>query len=212
MAPWPMPRPPARERSRAPGAPRRERPLSGGADLDARARRALAGDGDAFGELFRALAPEVERLCARLLGSPSEAEDATSEVFLRAQRSLGGYDPSRPFRTWLLAIASHHCVDRLRRRSTERRLFEEGDLDPEGLAGPGPSPLQHSLYAEARAGVVAALDALPDRYRAPLVLRFHAELDYDAIGEALGISRGQVATLLFRARRKLREALDGGSR
>jgi len=54
---------------------------------------------------------------------------------------------------------------------------------------------------------MAVVEALPERYRAPLVLRHFAELDYAAIGELLGVSRGQVGTLLFRARRRVRERL-----
>ena len=57
--------------------------------------------------------------------------------------------------------------------------------------------------------MLAAVEALPDRYRAPLVLRYYAELDYDGIAGILGVTRNQVATLLFRAKRKLRSALSG---
>jgi len=60
-----------------------------------------------------------------------------------------------------------------------------------------------------RAAVLAAIDALPLKYRSPLVLRHFADLDYDAIGGLLGISRNQVGTLLFRAKRRLRADLGG---
>lgn len=170
--------------------------------------RARAGDADAFAALFRCFRPDVERLCARLLGSADEAEDAASEAFLRSHGALDGYDSARPFRPWLLGIAAHHCVDRLRRRSTERRLFDVGELDPERFAAAGPSPLQQRLDADARRVVLAAIGALPDRYRVPLALRYYAELDYDAIGELLEVSRNQVATLLFRAKGRLRDALS----
>lgn len=172
--------------------------------------RARDGDSEAFAALFRHYRGDVGRLATRLLGSPDEADDAISEVFLRARKALDGYDASRPFRPWLLSIASHWCVDRLRRRSTERRLFSGGEIDTEGLASSGPSPLERRLTAEARREVLDAIDALPQRYRAPLALRYYAELDYDAIAEALDVSRGQVATLLFRAKRKLRDDLSRG--
>jgi RNA polymerase sigma-70 factor (ECF subfamily) len=175
-------------------------------------QRARDGDADAFGELFRRFEPEVSRLCRRLLGAG--AEDAAAEVFLRARAALQGYDLDRPFRRWLLAIASHHCIDQLRRRRTEARLFAASELEPDALADPGPSPLRHLARAEERSAVVAAIDALPDTYRLPLVLRYFNELDYDGIGEILGVTRGQVGTLLFRAKRRLRGILEGegGSR
>lgn len=175
--------------------------------IRARVERARSGDAGAFGELFESLRPDVVRLCRRLLASETESEDAASEVFLRARQALAGYDAAQPFRRWLLAIGAHLCIDRLRRRGTERRLFGPDELDPEGVAGPGPSPLQAVLDAQARERLTAAIQALPDRYRAPLVLRYFGDLDYDGIAGALDVTRGQVGTLLFRAKRRLREEL-----
>lgn len=165
--------------------------------------------GAPFEELFRAYEVDVARLCRRMLGSEA-AHDAAHEVFLRARRGYSSYDPGRPFRRWLLGVASHHCIDQLRRRSRERRLFEADDLDPADLQGPGASPLHLALDAEESARVVAALDALPHKYRLPLVLRYFEELDYEAIAGALGVTRNQVGTLLFRAKRLLRRSLESG--
>lgn len=176
------------------------------------AERARAGDPDAFGEIFRAYRGDVERLCRRLLQSAEEAEDATSEVFLRARKSFAGYDTRRPLRRWLLAVASNHCVDRLRRRATEHRIFEPSAGDADDLAAPGPSPLRGALLSEARKEVLASIHSLPDRYRVPLVLRYYADLDYDTIGEHLGVERNQVATLLFRAKQRLRKSLVAGAK
>jgi RNA polymerase sigma-70 factor (ECF subfamily) len=177
------------------------------ASIQRRVEQAKRGDEASFGELFEAFRGDVVRLCERLLGSRPDAEDAAHETFLRARRGLDGYDPDRRFRPWLLAIASHHALDRIRRRDTERRLFECAEPSPEELASPAPSPLQGELDASLRRRVRGAIDALPDRYRAPLVLRYYADLDHDAIAELCGVSKGQVATLLFRGRRRLRELL-----
>ncbi len=170
--------------------------------------RARVGDADAFATLFQLFRPDVQRLCARLLASASEAEDATSEAFLRSHRALDSYDSSKSFRSWLLAIAAHHCIDQLRRRSTEQRIFDPSDFDPEQLATQSPTPLHQRLQAEVRQQIFEGLAALPDRYRAPLVLRYYADLDYDAIGGILDVTRNQVATLLYRAKQRLREQLD----
>jgi RNA polymerase sigma-70 factor (ECF subfamily) len=170
-------------------------------------RRARAGDEAAFGEVFRTYQRDVARLCRRMLGSEVAAEDATSEVFLRVRRGFDGYAPDRPFRTWLLGIAGHYCIDQLRRRSTEQRLFEPGDLDHAEVAAPGPSPLGQLARAEERRELLAAIEALPEKYRLPLVLRYFADLDFEAIAGILGVTRNQVGTLIFRAKRRLREAL-----
>ena len=170
--------------------------------------RARAGDREAFGALVRHYEPDVQRLCRRLLGSAAESEDASQESFARAHAALGSYDPARPFRRWLLAIAAHCAIDALRRRSRDSRLFDGEALDAGALADPGPSPLQHGLASELRGRLLAAIEAQPDRYRAPLVLRYYADLDYGEIAEILSVSRNQVATLLFRARARLRAALE----
>ena len=170
------------------------------------------GSGD-FGELFRAYRGDVERLCRRMLGA-SGAEDATSEVFLRAQRALASYDDARPFRPWLLGIASHHCVDQLRRRTRETRLFDAEDLSERDLPHPSASPLRQLAQMEQRREILRALDSLPRKYRLPIVLRYFEELDYGAIADVLNVERHQVGTLLFRAKRQLRAALpaqDGGT-
>ena len=170
--------------------------------------RARSGDRDAFGQLVGHYAPDVQRLCRRLLGAVAEAEDASQESFARAHAALASYDPARSFRRWLLAIAAHCAIDALRRRRRDARLFEDEALDADTWTDPEPSPLQHGLSSQLRHALLAAIEAQPDHYRAPLVLRYFADLDYPEIAELLGVSRNQVATLLFRARARLREALS----
>lgn len=167
---------------------------------------------DSLDERFAALSPAVTRLCAQLLGDRDAAGDAVAEVFLRARRGWDGYDREQSFRAWLLAIASHHCIDLLRRKHREQRIFEPEEGEVEAAAEPGPSPLRRLLEVEQRRELEAAVAALPPRYRAPLVLRFHAELSYDEIAVRLGLERAHVGTLLLRARRRLRDALAGKER
>lgn len=174
----------------------------------AQIERARSGETEAFGALFGSFGADVARLCARMLGSGADAEDAASETFLRARRAIDDYDASRPFRAWLLAIAAHRCIDHLRRRTREQKLFAPTELDAESLPHPGPSPLRGELDGERRRAVTRAIDQLPERYRAPLVLRYFAEQSYLEIGLELELSEAQVGMLLYRARRKLRELLS----
>ena len=58
----------------------------------------------------------VYNLCYRMLGQGQDAEDAAQEVFLRVYRQLGSYNPAHRFSTWVLSIASHYCIDQLRKR------------------------------------------------------------------------------------------------
>lgn len=163
-----------------------------------------------FEALYRVHEDDVLRLCRRMLGREA-ARDASHEVFLRGRRGFDAWDPERPFRPWLLAVAGNYCVDQLRRRSRETHIFDASDLQAGDLLDPGPSPLRQALRAEERGRLLEAVDALPLKYRLPLVLRYFQELDYEGIGDVLDVSRGQVGTLLFRARRRLREALAEGN-
>jgi RNA polymerase sigma-70 factor (ECF subfamily) len=169
--------------------------------------RARRGDGEAFATLFEAYGDDVLRVCRRMLGGHEPAADARSEVFLRARRALDGYDPARSFRTWLLAIASHHCIDQLRRVATERRVFAETAQGAGELEGPDPSPLSRLLARERHAALDRAIESLPIEYRLPLLMRYYADASYDEIAESLGTTRSRVGTLLFRAKRKLRERI-----
>ncbi len=180
-----------------------------GESLEAILDRASLGDRGAFAELYAAHGDDVRRLCRRMLDSAEDAEDARNEVFLRAQQAFPSYQRGQPFRTWLLSVAAHHCVDRLRRRHSERRLFEPSELEEQGLADRGPSPLRSYLARERSDLLMTALDAMPARFRAVLAMRYFAELSYAEIAEASGITPDHVGVLLFRAKARLREALAG---
>ena len=77
--------------------------------------RAQQGDERAFSQIVEAYQRPVYNLAYRMLGSAGDAEDAAQEVFLRAYSHLESYDPARKFSSWILSIASHFCIDRLRR-------------------------------------------------------------------------------------------------
>jgi RNA polymerase sigma-70 factor (ECF subfamily) len=167
--------------------------------------------------LDAALVTETRRrvlgLCRLLLGSAMEAEDAASEVFVRIQSAMAEHDRALPFPQWALAIARNHCLDLLRRRRTQGRIFADEDPGATPHPSPAPSPLGQLLSSEERARVRQALDRLPDRERTALVLRYYEEQDYDQIGRVLDLSRQGAATLVFRAKRALREhfaRLDAG--
>jgi RNA polymerase sigma-70 factor (ECF subfamily) len=169
--------------------------------------RARGGDRDGLAELYQAFGRRVLGLCRHLLGSPEAAEDARSEVFLRLPRAIEQYDPARPFDRWLLSVTSHHCLDVLRRRRLESRLFvaelEQLDRVPAGSES-GSSPLAAALAEEGRDRVRAGLLRLPERYRVSLALRYYGELSYDEIAAQLGVTRDHVAILIFRGKQALR--------
>jgi RNA polymerase sigma-70 factor (ECF subfamily) len=161
-----------------------------------------------FADIYKTHYRRVFGLCRYLLNSFDAAEDATHEVFLRAQRRLVTYDPSLPFSSWVSGIATNHCIDLLRRRTTEKRIFEMDGSDTAEIAVSGSiTPLGEVLAAERGHDVRNALSQLPEKYRVPLVLAYYNELSYDEIAETLGLGRNHVATLIFRGKQQLREKL-----
>src|SRR5215831_8440326 len=115
-----------------------------------------------FADIYKTHYRRVFGLCRYLLNSFDAAEDATHEVFLRAQRKLATYDRSLPFSSWLSGIASNHCIDLLRRRSTEKRIFEDGGDNPAEPPTRGVvSPLNELIASERGQDVRKALSELP---------------------------------------------------
>jgi RNA polymerase sigma-70 factor (ECF subfamily) len=163
-----------------------------------------------FAEIYKTHYRRVFSLCRYLLNSFDAAEDATHEVFLRAKRKLATYDPALPFSSWLSGIATNHCIDLLRRRTTEKRLFEMVGSDGAEAPSAGLSPLGHMMAAERGHDVRNALSTLSEKYRVPLVLAYYNEMSYDEIAAALGLGRNHVATLIFRGKQQLREKLKSG--
>src|SRR5277367_3781303 len=96
-----------------------------GPDLESVIQRAQADDADALGEIYRLYVRRVFGLCRYMLESRESAEDATSEVFLKLQRSIESYDGSIPFLRWLLRVAGNQCIDALRRRQRGRRTITD---------------------------------------------------------------------------------------
>lgn len=167
-------------------------------------------DPHALDEIYRLHAPRVFALACWLLPSRDAAEDAVAEIFLRLPAALGSYDGRVPLEAWLQRVTANWCIDWLRRRTRERRLFEPADLSAEP-ADAADSPLEDLIQRERRETLRQAVHRLPPRYRVPLVLRYFCDLSYDEIAMRIGLDRPQTGVLLFRAKRELRRMLQGKS-
>ncbi len=185
------------------------------ADLARNVGRVRAGESDAWGQLYEELAPSVFRLCRRVLPTREDAEDATTEIFLKVRLRLDQYDSSRPFRPWLYKLASNHCWDELRKRRV-RGETEAGDLDALQAESSGHNqqapqaqqgPLASLLAQQDRKDIRGAVAKLGDRDRLAIAMRYFAELSYQEIADVLGMNSSAVGVLLLRARRRLRQTL-----
>jgi len=181
--------------------------------------RARAGDADAFRELTDPFRRELQLHCYRILGSVQDAEDGVQETLLAAWRGLEQFEGRASVRAWLYRIATHRCLNVLRGRRRRPRevpaMVEPPEptrrsepiwLEPypdtllDDLADSAPGP--HARY-EMRETVglafVTALQHLPPRQRAVLVLR-----------DALGFSGAEVASMLDTSVAAVKGALQRG--
>lgn len=161
-----------------------------------------AGDRSAFARITRAHYDLVYRIAWRMLGGSGDAEDVAQDVFLRLWRNAGQVRQAGSLRAWLARVATNLAIDRLRRR----RPDEVSEL-PE-LVDPGPGPDRQAERRAAGEIVSAAIAGLPERQRVAMVLTYYEELPNAEVAEVLGVSVEAVESLLARARRKLKEALE----
>jgi RNA polymerase sigma-70 factor, ECF subfamily len=169
--------------------------------------QALTGDQVAFGELVRLHQNAVYNLAYRMLGERGEAEDAAQETFLRAYAHLDRYDAERPFRTWLLSIASNHCIDRLRKRRLTWLSLEEPLPPHPALNSSELEPEDAVISIERGSDIQKMLNELPADYRAAVVLRYWYDMPYTEIAEVLHTTESAVKSRLFRARQTLAEKM-----
>ena len=150
----------------------------------------------------------------RLLGNPSDAEDAAQTVFLKAYERFEDLGPSPAAPGWLKTTTRNVCLNHLSRYRSRWKLFSEMQAADEADA-PFADEIESGavtvLEAMARADVAAALEsairALPDHQRVPLVLFHFEEASYQEIAETLGVSLGKVKTDIHRGREALRGLL-----
>jgi RNA polymerase sigma-70 factor, ECF subfamily len=172
--------------------------------------QARHGDQTGLACLVGAYQGPVYNLCYRMLGNAAEAEDAAQETFVRMYTKLHTYKPERKLSSWVLSIASHYCIDRLRRR---RGPWLSLDEEPIAMTLPSRQrgPEDSALRAEARSEVQRILDELAPAYRIPLILRYWYDLSYSEIADALGLTVQAVKSRLHRARLYMVQKAPAGS-
>ena len=171
---------------------------------------AEGSDSDSFRALVEEHSPMVFRLAYRMTGNASDAEDVVQETFLKAHRSLGGFDERARFGTWIYRIAVNAAIDLIRRRGHLTAARPMGEDDPpvvETLASSDPLPDRLAMSGQIQRDVAAALTQLSSRERAAFVLRHMEGMPIERIAEVLKIGPNAVKQTVFRAVQKLRREL-----
>lgn len=169
-------------------------------------KQAQQGSDEAFTQLVETYQTPVFNLCYRMLGEPDLAEDAAQETFLRAYQHLHRYDSKRSFATWLLSIAAHYCIDKLRRRKFSMFSMDAEDEDGNAFEIPdrdAPDPEHSAIRAQTRDRVHAMLNDLDPVDRAAVVMRYWHDASEIEIAESLNLTVSAVKSRLHRARKEL---------
>jgi RNA polymerase sigma-70 factor, ECF subfamily len=174
---------------------------------------AQQGDEAAFRRLTEPYARELHVHCYRMLGSIHDAEDALQETLLRAWRHIGGFEPRGPFRAWLYKIATNVCLSaagRTRSESVPYPMNEDGEAL---VRTPYPDTwldelrsqpeVRYDLHESVQLAFLAAIQVLPPRQRAVLLLRDVLGFAADEVAELIGSSTAGVNSALQRARATL---------
>jgi RNA polymerase sigma-70 factor (ECF subfamily) len=176
-----------------------------------------SGDEASFELLLHRYRTPLVNFLYRMVRNREQAEDLAQEVFIRVYRARAEYVPSAKFTTWLFRIATNLALNSLRDNRYQKledsidapaRIgSEDGDDRPLDVAEKHPNIEQH-LVEEARVKMIRhAIDKLPEKQRAAVLLHKYEELDYAEIAKILSCSESALKSLLFRAYEALRVEL-----
>jgi len=163
------------------------------------------GDESAFDRIVEQYSSDIAALANRLLGWSGEVEDVTQDIFLAAFLGLKKFRCECSLKTWLFTITLNKCRSYRYKRMLHRRRISQA-ADKAFLASAGTAD-KASMDSETFERVRRAIQALPAKYREPVVLRYLQELPTDQISRILGISKNALQVRLNRARARLRDDL-----
>jgi RNA polymerase sigma-70 factor (ECF subfamily) len=159
------------------------------------------GREDAFVQLYSRHRDRIVAFARRMLRDQAQAEEAAQEVFLKLYRARASYEPKSRFSTFLYRIATNHCLNVQAR--LERKLVRR-DRAVDDEAAPRSADQHHSLeQSRLRDALAAALEKLPDRQRAALLLVHYEGLSYREAAESIDVSEAAIKSLIHRARTAL---------
>ena len=174
----------------------------------------LAGDEEAFAELVKRYRNSLTNYLYRMLDDYEGAVDLAQETFVRVYQAAERYHAGYAFSTYLYRIATNLAISELRKRKRRRMLslsgwFSSDEEETEDWQIPDKQPLPDAALAtaERNAAIAQAIRTLPDKYRAPLILRDVEGHSYEAIASILETNEGTVKSRISRARGLLRNKL-----
>ena len=169
--------------------------------------RVVAGDRRAFTQLVEPLIPRLMSTAQRMLGAPDEAEDAVQSALASAWIAREKIDPARPVLPFLTTITLNKCRDKLRRKKAARFLGFGTAAMPELARDGSPSPETEAVDRQLLQKTRAEIERLPLRLREALILVAVDGRSQSEAADLLGISEKALESLVYRARKRLREKI-----
>jgi RNA polymerase sigma-70 factor (ECF subfamily) len=174
--------------------------------------RVRDGDNASFASLLSRHRGPVIQFMFRMVQDRAIAEELAQEVFLRVYRSRATYEVTAKFTTWLFRIATHLALNWIRDRKSERGQESLDQESPEGamrqVSDRRPSVEQRMVFEAKLKEIRRAIDMLPAKQRAAVLMHKYEEMDYNQIAAALNCSESAIKSLLFRAYESLRARLS----
>jgi RNA polymerase sigma-70 factor (ECF subfamily) len=177
------------------------------------AKLARNGDRGAFAQLVDLYKDRLYHMSYRMLSNSQEAEDVVQDAFLRVYTNLERYDEHQKFSTWIYRIATNLCIDRLRKRKATFSLDAEM---PEGegsdwytlMPSNEDTPEKQLLLSESQAQIRESINALPEKYKSVVILRYMQDMSLQEISDVLSMPVTTIKTRLHRGREYLRKKLE----
>jgi RNA polymerase sigma-70 factor, ECF subfamily len=167
-------------------------------------RKFKHGEAAAFNDIVLKYQDRIFNLCLYMLRDAGDAQDAAQDSFIKAYRALHDFSPDSSLYTWLYRIAMNTCLDSRRKR---KQMHIDSNSMLENIPSQRPSPEKLYEAKEISEALRGALQKMPEKLRAAIVLREIEGLSYEEISDILDISSGTVKSRISRAREELRSLL-----
>lgn len=167
-------------------------------------KKSLDGDQDAFAEIVTRYKRLIYTVVYKFFNDREDTNDVTQEVFIRIYKSLGSYNPQFKFSTWSVKIATNLCLDILRKKKVNSVPIEEIEM----VSRDEDTPEKEYISKERSQEIMDAINALPEKYRTPILLYHKNGASYKEIVKILNMPMTMVKNRLYRARLALRESMS----
>lgn len=170
-------------------------------------KRAVEGDGDAFGEIVKRYEKRVFRVARRMCRCDDDAWDITQEAFMKAMKAMHSFNTEYRFFTWIYRIVTNTAINHSRARNRRGEVeFDEG-YGSDGFTSTRDTAIQEMERDVLVTAVQTAVEKLTPALKAVFVLRVDQEMSYEEIAETLDIALGTVMSRLNRARASVKMAV-----